>query len=82
MTNGLLTDRNRMEYDGTKGVYTLQLPLKQGAYNYRYLVKDLDGKVKSLDGDKWETGNQYEVSLWKRRPGDRADSLIGVELIQ
>ena len=82
MTNGLLTDRNRMEYDGTKGVYTLQLPLKQGAYNYRYLVKDLDGKVKLLDGDKWETGNQYEVSLWKRRPGDRADSLIGVELIQ
>ncbi len=82
MTNGLLTDRNRMEYDGTKGAYTLQLPLKQGAYNYRYLVKDLDGKVKSLDGDKWETGNQYEVSLWKRRPGDRADSLIGVELIQ
>lgn len=82
MTNGLQTDRNRMEYDGTKGVYTLQLPLKQGAYNYRYLVKDLDGKVKSLDGDKWETGNQYEVSLWKRRPGDRADSLIGVELIQ
>lgn len=82
MTNGLLTDRNRMEYDGTKGAYTLQLPLKQGAYNYRYLVKDLDGKVKWLDGDKWETGNQYEVSLWKRRPGDRADSLIGVELIQ
>lgn len=82
MTNGLMTDRNRMEYDGTKGAYTLQLPLKQGAYNYRYLVKDSDGKVKSLDGDKWETGNQYEVSLWKRRPGDRADSLIGVELIQ
>lgn len=82
MTNGLLTDRNRMEYDGTKGAYTLQLPLKQGAYNYRYLVKNLDGKVKWLDGDKWETGNQYEVSLWKRRPGDRADSLIGVELIQ
>lgn len=82
MTNGLLTDRNRMEYDGTKGAYTLQLPLKQGAYNYRYLVKDSDGKVMPLDGDKWETGNQYEVSLWKRCPGDRADSLIGVELIQ
>ena len=82
MTDGLLTNRNRMEYDGTKGAYTLQLPLKQGAYNYRYLVKDADGKVMPLDGDKWETGNQYEVSLWKRRPGDRADSLIGVELIQ
>lgn len=82
MTNGLFTDRNRMTYDRGVGAYTLQMPLKQGAYNYRYVVKGPDGEFTSLDGDKWETGNQYEVGLWKRRPGDRADRLIGFQLLQ
>lgn len=82
ITNGQFNDRNRMTYDRARGAYVLQMPLKQGAYNYRYMVKGSDGDYTPLDGDKWETGNQYEVGLWKRRPGDRADSLIGFELIQ
>lgn len=82
MTGGLFTDRNLMSYDRLKRAYILQVPLKQGAYNYRYVIKRPDGTYGTLDGDKWETGNQYEVLLWKRCPGDRADRLIGFELIQ
>ncbi len=29
-----------MDYDPTAGAYRLTLPLKQGAYNYRYLAVD------------------------------------------
>ena len=82
MTDGLYTDRNRMTYSDAEGAYLLQMPLKQGAYNYRYKVKDADGKVRDLDGNKWETGNQYVVRIWKRSPGERADRLVGMDIIQ
>ncbi len=82
MTGGKLDSRNRMTYDSVAGAYTLQLPLKQGAYNYRYLVRYKDGSIHPLDGNKWETGNQYTMLLWHRPPGSRADMLIGAETIQ
>lgn len=81
MTDGLFTDRNRMTYSDAEGTYLLQMPLKQGAYNYRYKVKGADGKVRDLDGNKWETGNQYVVRVWKRSPGERADRLVGMDII-
>lgn len=82
MTDGLFTDRNRMTYSDAEVAYLLQMPLKQGAYNYRYKVKDADGNVRDLDGNKWETGNQYVVRVWKRSPGERADRLVGMDIIQ
>lgn len=81
MTQGAMTDANRMEYSRQANSYELQLPLKQGAYNYRYVMKLPDGTFRQLDGDKWQTQNQYDVYLWERRPGDRADRLIGHQLI-
>ena len=81
MTQGAMTDANRMEYSRQTNSYELQLPLKQGAYNYRYVMKLPDGTFRQLDGDKWQTQNQYDVYLWERRPGDRADRLIGHQLI-
>lgn len=83
MIYGELSSKNKMEYDRSLGAYTLQIPLKQGAYNYQYLIRDRNsGTVKSIDGNKWETGNQYTVLLWKRSPGERADRLIGTSLIE
>ena len=81
MTGGRLEPGNRMRYDRTKGAYELQMPLKQGAYNYRYLWVTPDGEVRGIDGDKWETGNQYDIKLWERHPGERADRLIGSQTI-
>lgn len=82
MTDGLFTDRNRMTYSDAEGAYLFQMPLKQGAYNYRYKVKGADGTVRDPDGNKWETGNQYVVKVWKRSPGERADRLVGMDIIQ
>lgn len=82
MTHGEFGDANRMTYSAEKGGYVLELPLKQGAYNYQYVVKGPDGEYRLLDGDKWQTGNQYTVSIWERRPGERADRLVGTGIIQ
>lgn len=79
MTGGRFDEKNRMKYDEETGAYTLEMPLKQGAYNYQYLVKRQDGTIAPLDGNKWETDNQYSALLWFRPPGSRAERLIGAE---
>lgn len=82
MTHGRFDATNRMRYSGEKGGYVLELPLKQGAYNYQYVARYPNGEIKGLDGNKYETANQYSVSLWQRRPGERADRLIGFTVIE
>ena len=79
-THGLYNDYNRMTYDRAKGVYTAEIPVKQGAYNYQYVVKrrmSTDTPVPApIEGNKFETGNEYGVAIYFRPPGARADRLV------
>lgn len=58
----------------------LTLPLKQGIYNYEYVLKTTDGQVVSspLEGSFNETENAYTILVYYRLPTDRADRLIGL----
>lgn len=83
-THGLYGDFNRMTYDASAGAYTAQIPLKQGAYNYQYVVKAPDADTASpasLEGDKYETENEYGIEVWFSPPGARADRLAGYAVI-
>lgn len=74
----------KMVYDEDARLYTLTLPLKQGSYNYQYVaVKDGEkrGTTSLIEGDKYETGNEYIVSVYYRSPIARADRLIGRAVI-
>ncbi len=86
--------RNKMTYDYSSRSYTLQLPLKQGSYNYQYVVlpKDyaddqpdsatsLKADAGIVEGNFYETGNEYLVKVFYRPAGARADRLIGAALI-
>lgn len=83
MTHGVFNDHNRMRYNAAKGGYELEMPLKQGSYNYRYVVKYADGTLgfSAIDGNKYETRNEYWVAVYYREPGSRADRLIGFSCI-
>ena len=85
MTHGKFDDRNRMRYDGKRGGYTLALPLKQGAYNYQYVARrkgDNGATSPSLiEGDKYETENEYNIFIYHRPPGARYDRLIGTATV-
>lgn len=74
-------EQNRMRYDRESGMYLLDVPLKQGSYNYRYVIKPRGAGMKSsgslIEGDKFETVNEYNVSVYLRQPGSRADRLLG-----
>lgn len=76
-------DFGRMVYDRHRGVYMADIPLKQGSYNYRYVMKPENGPsdASMIEGDKYETQNEYLVLLYLRLPGGRTDRLTGWKMI-
>ena len=78
-TNHLFTPATMMKYDPSTGLYTADLMLKQGAYNYQYLYVP-EGSSKghsSIDGNKFQTVNEYLVKVYHRDPASRYDRFIG-----
>lgn len=75
---------SRMVYNHATGRYEKTLLLKQGAYNYQYLavpVGSMIGATAPIEGDYYETVNEYLVKVYYHRPGDRYDRLVGVAVI-
>ncbi len=73
-------DNSRMIYNHASGRYERALLLKQGAYNYQYLVVPPGarrGYTAQVEGDKYQTDNEYTVRVYHRRRGERYDRLIG-----
>jgi len=78
----LLNDASRLKYDVDAGVYSQTLLLKQGGYNYQYWFVP-KGTTKAsperIDGNHWETKNQYSIYVYHRGWGERYDRLVGVK---
>ena len=81
-TNNLFTPTTLMKYDPSTGLYTTNLLLKQGAYNYQYLfVPHISTQgYSSIEGNKYQTVNEYLVRVYHRDPAARYDRLIGFGL--
>lgn len=72
---------SRMVYDYYRGGYTLTVPLKQGSYNYRYALRrqgDDRPSPAPVEGNHYQTRNEYTVKVYYRAPGARADKLLAV----
>ena len=80
LTYNMFWDDSRMEYNMIDHQYEITVPLKQGSYNYRYLfVPDgtAIGQTKPLEGDFYQTENEYCVYVYHRPFGGRYDKLVG-----
>ncbi len=78
--NGYPGTQAMMKYDASSGCYTADILLKQGAYNYMYLwVPDGTpvGQTSRIEGDHYETVNEYLVMVYDRPMGARYDHLVG-----
>lgn len=77
---------SRMTYNPEAGRYEKLIPLKQGAYNYQYLVKkpgtDAPALTAPIEGDHYETANEYQILVYYRAPGERYDRLLAATLLQ
>jgi hypothetical protein len=56
-----LDQENRMRYDSTRQHYTSRILLKQGWYDYQYLVKSPRLPPYFFEGSHFETENVYEI---------------------
>ena len=71
-----LNNETRMEYNEEYESYILKKTLKQGYYNYMYLIPEATNPYK-LEGNYTETENIYEIFAYFRGGADIADRLIG-----
>ncbi|MCH5240400.1 MAG: DUF5103 domain-containing protein [Muribaculaceae bacterium] len=83
LTNHIFNDQNLMRYDWNSGLYQASIPLKQGSYNYKYTILSEKGIPSSfpIEGNKYETKNEYLVNVFLRQPGARGDRLIASKVI-
>jgi hypothetical protein len=83
---GALTDyqfspSNLMKYNYDTKAYEGKLLLKQGYYNYAYAFLPNNTQVADLgfiEGNYWETRNEYSILVYYRQVGDFYDRLIGI----
>lgn len=77
--NWLLNDDSRLEAE-ENGLWVNEFFLKQGYYNYQYVVKNnKTGKIEPsyVSGSFWQTENSYQALFYYRPWGGRYDLLIG-----
>ncbi len=85
LTNNVINESNKMSYNFDTGQYELSLLLKQGSYNYEYLVVKNNsnlGQTAETEGDYYQTENEYAIAVYFRPMGVRYDRLIGAEIIR
>ncbi|WP_396601874.1 type IX secretion system plug protein domain-containing protein [Algibacter sp. R77976] len=77
--NYALNDFNKMTYNDQYGVYQASMILKQGFYNYKYVVVNKDNTLNegAISGNFWQTENNYKVLVFYRDLGARYDRIIG-----
>ena len=79
--NYTISESTELVYNPKKYIYERPMLLKQGFYNYKYVLVNKDGTInreKSISGNYWQTENDYQVLVYYRRPGGRFDELVGV----
>lgn len=78
--NYALTDENKMDYNEKKGIYEKAMMVKQGFTNYSFTVADSKGKIDNedaIDGNFWQTENNYHAIIYYRENNQRYDRVIG-----
>jgi hypothetical protein len=77
--NYAINDSNKMTYDAYDNVFRCSLLLKQGFYNYKYVVVENNNQLNegAVSGNFYQTENNYKVIAYYRDLGKRYDRIIG-----
>lgn len=70
----------KLNYNFSKKQYEGSVLLKQGYYNYHYVLNDTTTKridVSFIEGTHYQTRNDYFIYVYHRSIGDRYDSFVG-----
>ncbi|MGN7515019.1 MAG: type IX secretion system plug protein domain-containing protein [Allomuricauda sp.] len=78
--NYALEEENKMIFNEETGKFETTLMIKQGFYNYKYIVQKEDGTIEPnlVSGNFHFTENNYLILVYYRDFGDMYDSIIGI----
>jgi hypothetical protein len=83
--NTVLDSRSQMEYSVQDKGYVKSVLLKEGYYSYLYVNKKnatSPASTSLIEGNHFQTENEYRVMVYARTMGMRYDKLIGVQTLQ
>jgi len=84
LTNWMLSPSNKMQYNPVNNVYELRLLLKQGAYNYAYVVGNNTSNtvdMEHFEGSFFDTENVYTILVYYKPLGARYERIIGFKQV-
>ncbi|OYU94753.1 MAG: hypothetical protein CFE21_13765 [Bacteroidetes bacterium B1(2017)] len=78
-TDWRLVPEYKMYYNKTRQRYDLEIPMKQGRFEYCYAIKNEAGQPDetTLEGNHFQTENEYMVLVYTRNLQYHYDELIG-----
>lgn len=85
ITDWRMDESSKMEYDPQRRGYQKRLQLKQGYYDYMYIVKDKatgEATLAPINGDFWETNNMYHIFVYLYDYLQNYDQLIGYKVVR
>jgi hypothetical protein len=74
------TPEFKMDYNAQKGLYEKAIFIKQGFVNYQYLIANDKGVIdqeNAIDGNFYQTENDYSVLVYYKGNADRYEKVIG-----
>ncbi len=82
--NWAINEKNLMYYNYDKKMYESVILLKQGYYNYIYVLnnnftRSLDDKA--IEGSHYQTENDYIINVYYRGFSDKYDRLVGYRVV-
>ncbi|MBZ4041498.1 type IX secretion system plug protein [Flavobacterium hibisci] len=78
--NYSLSPEYKMDYNADKGIYEKAVMIKQGFTNFQYRVADKKGVIdfeNAVDGNFYQTENEYTILVYYRESTDRYERVIG-----
>lgn len=78
--NFKIEEATKLNYNEEIGVFETQIKLKQGFYNYKYVIVDDQGRLDegAISGNFDMTENNYKVLVYYRDLAGRYDEIIGL----
>ncbi len=79
-----MNESNRMRFNFDRKGYELNLLLKQGYYNYMYVVKEKGkstGDESFIEGSHWDAENDYTIYVYYHASGTYYDRLVAVNFL-
>ena len=78
--NYAIDDSTKLQYNAQYNIFQNAMLLKQGFYNYKFVVVNKDGSIDEgfIGGNYYQTENNYKVLVYYRDLGARFDKIIGI----